>query len=147
MDLILKEDVPTLGRAGEVVKVRAGYARNYLLPQKKAVAASPANLKSLEQEKAHLEAKREKRRQEAEELGKKICAAPVVLEKQAGEEDKIFGQVTPTEIAKKLSELGFSVDRRLIRLKEPIRKTGTHTAEVHLQADVVVSVTVDVKKK
>jgi len=147
MEIILREDVPTLGRAGEVIKVREGYARNFLLPQKKAVTASRSNLKVLETQKQHLEAKREKLRQEAVELGQKISASPIVLVKQAGEEDKIFGQVTPAEIAKQLEKQGFSVDRRLIRLKEPIRKIGSHTAEVHLQADVIVSVTVDVQKK
>lgn len=146
MEVILREDVPALGRVGEVVKVKEGFARNFLFPQKKAVEATPGHLKGLEQQRHHIEAKRERSRKGAEEIGQRLAASPIILDKQAGEEDKIFGQVTPAEISQQLKKQGFEVDRRLIRFKEPIRKVGSHTAEIHLQADVVVTVTIEVRK-
>ena len=91
MEVILREDVPALGKAGEVVKVAEGFGRNFLLPNKKAISATPANLKRLEQERQGIEIKREKLKKEAEELAQKIAALTVTVEKQAGEEDKIFG--------------------------------------------------------
>ena len=94
MQVILREDVPALGKAGEVVKVADGYGRNFLLPRKKAVPATDANLKRLEQERQGIEVKRAKMKQGAEELAQKIAALTVTLEKQAGEEDKIFGSVS-----------------------------------------------------
>lgn len=147
MQVILREDVPALGKAGEVVKVAEGYGRNFLLPRKKAVPATEPNLKRLEQERKAIEAKREKMKKEAEELAQKIAALTISLEKQAGEEDRIFGSVSLREIAKGLEAQGIAIDRRLIRLKEPIRKLGEHTVEVHLHGEVVVPLKVNVIKK
>ena len=147
MQVILREDVPALGKAGEVVKVAEGFGRNFLLPRKKAVPVTDANLKRLEQDRKGIEAKREKLKKEAEETAQKISALTVTLEKQAGEEDKIFGSVSVREIAKGLEGQGFLVDKRLIRLKEPIRKVGEHTVEVHLHGDVVVPLKIVVTKK
>jgi len=147
MQVILREDVPALGKAGEVVKVADGYGRNFLLPRKKAVPATDANLKRLEQERQGIEVKRAKMKQGAEELAQKIAALTVTLEKQAGEEDKIFGSVSVREIGKSLETQGIVIDKRLIRLKEPIRKLGEHTVEVHLHGDVVVPLKVVVTKK
>jgi large subunit ribosomal protein L9 len=147
MQVILREDVPSLGKAGEVVKVAEGYGRNFLLPRKKAVPATEVNLKRLGEERKAIEAKREKLKKEAEELAQKIAALAVSLEKQAGEEDKIFGSVSVREIAKFLETQGVILDHRLIRLKEPIRKLGEHTVEVHLHGDVVVPLKVVVQKK
>ena len=106
MELILKEDVPSLGKAGDVVRVSPGFGRNYLLPNKKAVEASKANLKHLEVEKKNIEAKRAKLKATAEELAQKIGAVTISLEKQAGEEDKIFGSVSTREIADGLKAQG-----------------------------------------
>ncbi len=147
MQLILREDVPSLGKAGEVVKVSEGYGRNFLLPRKKAVVATAGNLKRLEQEKQAIEAKRQKTRGEAETLGQKITALTVTLEKQAGEEDKIFGSVSTREIAEALEAQGVKLDRRLIRIKTPIRNVGEHSVEIHLQHDVVVPLKITVAKK
>lgn len=147
MQVILREDVPALGKAGEVVKVADGYGRNFLLPRKKAVLATDANLKRLEQERQGIEVKRAKMKQGAEELAQKIAALTVTLEKQAGEEDKIFGSVSVREIGKSLETQGIVIDKRLIRLKEPIRKLGEHAVEVHLHGDVVVPLKVVVTKK
>ena len=147
MQIILREDVPSLGRAGDVVKVAEGYGRNFLLPRKKAVVATPGSLKKLEQEKQAIEAKREKAKKEAEDQAQKIAALTVTLEKQAGEEDKIFGSVSTRDIAAALEVQGFKLDRRLIRIKEPLRNVGEHTVEIHLQHEVVASLKIKVVKK
>lgn len=147
MQVILSEDIPALGKTGEVVKVAEGYGRNFLLPRKKAVLATDSNLKKLEQEKKVIEAKREKAKKEAEEQGQKVSNLTVTIEKQAGEEDKIFGSVSTREIADQLAAQGVSLDKRLVIIREPIRKTGEHTVEVHLHGDVVVPLKVVVAKK
>ncbi len=146
MQVILREDVRSLGKAGEVVKVADGYGRNFLLPRKKAVPATPASLRQLETERKSIEAKRENLRKEAEALGEKIQALTISIQKQAGEEDKIFGSVSTAEIAKLLAEQGFSLDKRIIYLKEPIRKLGDYVAEVHLHGDVAVPLKISVQK-
>lgn len=147
MQVILKEDIRTLGKAGDVVRVSEGHGRNYLLPLKKAVLATPANLKHLEAERKSLEAKREKLRNEAEELAERLRAQKVVLEREAGEEDKLFGAVTTRQIAEALAAQGISVDHHNFHFKETIRKTGSYSVEVHLQGNVVAELSVEIKKK
>lgn len=147
MQLILREDVPSLGKAGEVVKVSEGYGRNFLLPRKKAIVATEGSLKRLEQEKQAIEAKRAKAKSEAEAQAQKIAALNVSLEKQAGEEDKVFGSVSTRDIAVALEAQGFKIDKRLIRIKDPIRAVGEHTVEIHLQHEVVVPLKITVVKK
>jgi large subunit ribosomal protein L9 len=147
MQIILREDIPSLGRAGDVVKVSEGYGRNFLLPRKKAVIATPGSLKKLEEDKKIIEAKREKAKQEAEALAQRIAALALTLEKQAGEEDKIFGSVSTRDIAAALEAQGIKVDRRLIRIKDPLRAVGEHTVEVHLQHEVVAPLKITVVKK
>lgn len=147
MQVILREDVPSLGKAGEVVKVSEGYARNFLLPRKKVAIADKGSLKRLEQDKLVIEAKRAKAKEASEALASKISTLSVSIEKQAGEEDKIFGSVSTREIEKGLKAQGIEVDHRLIRLKTPIRAIGEYAAEIHLQSDVVASVKVIVVKK
>lgn len=147
MEVILREDVPSLGKAGDVVRVAEGYGRNFLLPRKKATQATPGNLKRLEQERQAIDVKRAKAKGEAEELGQKIAALTLTLEKQAGEEDKIFGSVSTRDIGKALEAQSFTIDRRLIRIKDPIRAVGEHSVEVHLHHDVVVPLKIVVTKK
>ena len=147
MQIILREDIPSLGKAGEVVKVSEGYGRNFLLPRKKAMMATEGNLKRLEQDKQIIEAKRAKSKAAAEAEAQRIAALPITLEKQAGEEDKIFGSVSTRDIAAALEAHQVKIDRRLIRIKEPIRAVGEHTVELHLHHDVVVSLKVTVVKK
>jgi len=147
MQLILREDVPSLGKAGEVVKVSEGYGRNFLLPRKKAIVATEGSLKRLEQEKQAIEAKREKAKAEAEAQAQKIAALNVSLEKQAGEEDKVFGSVSTRDIAVALEAQGFKIDKRLIRIKDPIRAVGEHIVDIHLQHEVVVPLKITVVKK
>ena len=147
MQVILREDIPSVGKAGDVIKVSEGYGRNFLFPRKKAVLANESNLKNLEQQKQGMEAKRQKAKTEAEALGQKISAMLVTLPKQAGEEDKVFGSVSTRDIASVLEAQGIKIDRRLIRIKEPIRSVGEYTVEVHLQSDVVVPLKINVVKK
>ena len=147
MELILKEDVPNVGKAGEVIKVSEGHGRNYLLPRKKALLATPANLKQLALQEKFIEARRAKSRQEAQALGEKISALSIVIEKQAGEEDKIFGSVSTREIAKAVESQGILLDKRVIRIKEALRKLGEHEVEVHLHGDVVVPLKVVIQKQ
>lgn len=147
MQIILREDIPSLGRAGDVVKVSEGYGRNFLLPRKKGIIATPGSLKKLEQEKQVIEAKRDKAKKEAEDQAQKIAALTVTLEKQAGEEDKIFGSVSTRDIAAALEAQGIKLDRRLIRIKEPLRNVGEYTVEIHLQHEVVAPLKITVVKK
>jgi large subunit ribosomal protein L9 len=121
MELILKKTVDTLGEEGDIVKVKSGYGRNYLIPKKFAVIANKANLALLEQEKAVIEANREKQRQEAETLSKKVSGSSITIQHRVGEEDKLFGSVTAADIAEKLAELDIQIDKRNVLLTEPIK--------------------------
>ncbi|MCB2181501.1 MAG: 50S ribosomal protein L9 [Desulfobulbaceae bacterium] len=124
MELILKETIDTLGEEGDVVKVKPGYGRNYLVPQGKAVQATKANIAILEQQMSTIKARKEKERLAAEELSKKISGATVVIEQRVGEEDKLYGSVTSADIAEKLAGLGIVIDKRKIILDEPIKTLG-----------------------
>jgi large subunit ribosomal protein L9 len=124
MELILKETIDTLGLEGDVVKVKAGYGRNYLIPTGKAVLADKGNLAILEQQRAAIESKVAKMNEEAEKLAKKISGATIVIAQLVGEEDKLFGSVTTADIAEKLAELGVTIDKRKIMLDEPIKTIG-----------------------
>lgn len=124
MELILKETIDTLGEEGDVVKVKPGYGRNYLVPQGKAVQATKANIAILEQQMSTIKARKEKERLAAEELSKKISGATVVIEQRVGEEDKLYGSVTTADIAEKLAGLGIVIDKRKIILDEPIKTLG-----------------------
>lgn len=150
MQVILKEDIPNVGKAGQMVKVSPGFGRNFLFPHKKAVLATPANQRQLEQEKKSIELKREKKKTEAETLAQKITAVTVTLEKQAGGEDKIFGSVSTREILDVLVAQGVPVDQKakgLVIMKEPIKALGEHTVEIHLHSEVVVPLKINVVKK
>ena len=124
MELILKKTVESLGEEGDIVKVKSGYARNYLIPKKIAVLANKANLAQLQQEKAAIEARREKQRQEAESLSKKISGTTITIEHRVGEEEKLFGSVTAADIAEKLAEIDIKVEKKNILLSEPIKTLG-----------------------
>lgn len=147
MEIILKEDIRSLGRAGEVVKVKEGYGRNYLLPQQKAVIATKASLKQLEADRKSIEVRREKLKGEAGQLATRIAALSLVLDREAGEEDKLFGSVTTRQIGEGLAALGIVLDHRLLHMKEPIRKIGTYTVDIHLHGEVVAPLKIEVRKK
>jgi large subunit ribosomal protein L9 len=147
MEIILREDIDKLGARGQVVKVAAGYARNFLLPKRLAVAATDSNRKIVEQERqAHLR-KDAKLQSEAQDLGKLLSALTVTISRKAGENDQLFGSVTANDIADALSAQSYTVDRRKIQLDEPIRTLGEHKVPVRLHKDVVAEITVNVSRQ
>ena len=144
MKVILRADVEKLGYLGEVVDVRAGYGRNFLLPNGLAMPATPGNMKVFEAERKKLEARMAELRQQAAGLGERIAAAQVVIPMRVGENNKLYGSVTAHSIGEALDALGLSVDRRRILLDSNIRTLGTHMVRVRLHADVVVELPVNV---
>ncbi len=147
MEIILREDIDKLGQRGEMVKVAAGYARNYLLPRRLAVAATASNKKIVEQERqAHL--RREvKVVSEAQDLGKMMGSVSVTIMQKAGENDHLFGSVTTADIAAALEKQGYSIDRKKIQLDEPIKTLGEFKVAVRLHKDVSVDIPVHVVKE
>lgn len=144
MEVILREDIEKLGGRGEIVKVADGYARNFLLPKKLAVAATDANRKIVEQERqAHLR-REAKEMASAEELGKLMTGTVVTIAQKAGEQEQLFGSVTVKDVAEGLVQQGYHVDRRKIHLAEPIKQLGEFKVPVRLHRDVTVEITVHV---
>jgi len=147
MEIILREDVDKLGARGQVVKVAAGYARNYLLPKQLAVAATESNKKIVEQERqAHLR-REAKAVGEAQDLAKLLGGVTVTIAQKAGESDQLFGSVTAKDIAEALEKQNFTIDRRKIQLDEPIKQLGEHRVTLRLHREVPVEVTVQVVKE
>jgi large subunit ribosomal protein L9 len=142
MQLILVKDVEALGRAGEIVDVKPGFARNYLLPQGFAYRATPANMRRLENERRKIEEAAERTLETASVLGGKLEGVAVNFKARAGEEGKLFGSVTTADIAEKLAEQGIEIDRHLIRLEEPIKQLGVYKVPVRLHAEVKPEITV-----
>lgn len=144
MEIILREDIDTLGTRGQVVKVAAGYARNYLLPRRLAVAATDANKKIVEQERqAHLR-KEAVLKTEAEELAKLLSGVTLSIARKAGENGQLFGSVTAGDIADALEAQKFNIDRRKVHLEEPIRSLGDYKVTLKLQREVSAEVSVSV---
>jgi large subunit ribosomal protein L9 len=147
MEVILREDIEKLGSRGEVVKVAPGYARNFLLPKKLAVAASGSNKKIVEQERqAHLR-KDAKQKGEAEDLSKLLTGVTVTIVQKAGENNQLFGSVTSKDVADALTAQNFNIDRRKIQLDDPIKTLGEFKVPVRLYRDVIAEVTVVVAKE
>ena len=147
MEIILQEDVANLGAIGEVVKVRDGYGRNYLIPRGLAIEANRRNLRVLEHQKRLTAAKKEKDRQNAQGMSDRIAALSLTIQARAGEEDRLFGSVTNIDIEKALTVQGVTIDRRKIMLAEPIKQLGTYTVPVHLSSDVHGNITVNVVRE
>jgi large subunit ribosomal protein L9 len=147
MEVILREEVEKLGRRGDLVKVASGYARNYLLPKKLAVAATESNKKIVEQEKqAHLR-RDAKEVSEAQDLAKLMGSVSVTIAQKAGENDQLFGSVTAGDVAGALEKLGYTIDRRKVHLDEPIKQLGEHKVTVRLHRDVTIDVPVHVVRE
>jgi len=147
MEVILREDIDKLGSRGEVVKVAPGYARNFLLPKRLAVAATDSNKKIVEQERqAHLR-KEAKAVGEATQLAQIMTGATVRIAQKAGENDQLFGSVTSKDIAEALTAQNYNIDRRKIQLDEPIRQLGEYKVPVKLHKDVTVEITVVVARE
>ena len=144
MKVILTENVDGLGKIGDMVKVKPGFARNYLVPRSLAVEASLRNVKELEHQKRQMARKLEKVTQESEVLKQRIEKVSCVLAHRAGEEGKLFGSVTSMELEAKLAEAGIEIDRKKIQLDEPIKALGTYQVPVKLPAGVVAEIKVTV---
>lgn len=146
MKLILKEDVGNLGVIGAIVDVADGYGRNYLLPRNLAVEANPKNIKQFEHEKKIILTRASKIIRSFDDLAKKLSELTISLEAKAGDEDKLFGSITSKDIAEAIAGKGIEVDKRKIRLDEPIKKLGEYDVAIKLHANVTASVKVEVKK-
>ncbi len=137
MKLILREDVENLGKGGELVEVKPGYGRNYLLPRGLAVTANPKNVRELEHQKQVAEAKAAKLRASAQAVAKRLAETPVTQQRKVGEQDKLYGSVTALDIAEALAARGLTLDRRTIDLAEPIKTLGDFEVPVKLHREVV----------
>lgn len=144
VQVILSEDVPNLGRTGDVVKVRAGFARNYLLPRHLAVEANQKNIREFEHNKSVSMLKRERQKSHALTLKEKVEALALVIKARAGEEGKLFGSVTNIDIERALREKGFDIERRKIQLPEPLKRLGDFQVAIRLEAEVEASLKVEV---
>ncbi len=145
MKLILREDVENLGKGGELVEVKPGYGRNYLLPRGLAVVANPRNIREIEHQKQVAAARAAKTRASAEALAKRLADTPVSLKRKVGEQDKLYGSVTAMDIAEALGQRGLSIDRRSIDLAEPIKTLGEFEVPVKLHHEVAGTVKVKVE--
>jgi len=142
--LILTEDVPSLGEAGDVVDVKPGFARNFLLPQGKAVPATDAKVKEIEHHKRVIAERVARERKQLEGERERLERIEIEIAANAGEEGKLFGSVTSAQVAELLEARGFSIDRRKIQLDEPIKELGEHVVAIRLHRDVDARVTVKV---
>lgn len=146
MDVILLQRVEKLGQMGEMVKVKPGYARNFLLPQMKAIRATKENLARFEASRAQLEAQNLKRREEAERVAERVAGLSVIMIRQAGEGGQLYGSVSARDIAEATTEAGLSVTRQQVVLEQPIKALGLASVKVVLHPEVVISVTVNVAR-
>jgi large subunit ribosomal protein L9 len=147
MQIILQEDVDKLGNRGEVVEVAEGYARNYLLPRKLAMEASAGNLKRLERLRTTFATREATERGDAEKLAEGLNGVTINLQRKAGESEQLFGSVNAADIAEALAAQGYTVDRRKIQLKEPIKMIGDYQVPVKLHREIVANLNVKVARE
>lgn len=147
MKVILQENVEGVGNLGDLLDVKAGFARNYLLPRHKALEANPRNVKAFEHVKRTMGKRAEKEKLEIEGLGKKVSAVSLTFPAQVGKDNKLFGSITVKDIAEGLEAQGVSIDRRKIQLAHPIKELGAHSVAIKLHRDVTVNVSVMVVNK
>jgi large subunit ribosomal protein L9 len=145
--LILREDVETLGKVGDVVDVAGGYGRNYLLPRGLAVKASTKNLKEQEHQKKLIQARLTRQRKDAQEMAGSLDSVSCTISRKTGEDEKLYGSVTSRDIEEALKEEGVSIDRKRILLEEPIKKLGVYTVPVKLHTEVTGNIKVWVVKE
>jgi len=146
MEVILLERIEKLGQMGDVVNVKPGFARNYLLPQKKALRSSKANLAFFEKQRAQLEAANLKRRDEAQAVAGKMEGLSVLMVRQAGESGQLYGSVSGKDVADSIKASGYTVERRQVNLDNPIKTLGSYAVRVSLHPEVAVTVTVNVAR-
>jgi large subunit ribosomal protein L9 len=142
--VLLREDVDDLGARGEIVRVRAGYARNYLLPRNLAVEASTGNVKAIEQERAALLKKEAKERSTAEAQSERMKSLTLEFKRKAGEQGALYGSVTSMDLAEALKERGYEIDRHRIHLREPLKRLGEFNVPVRLHREVSIDLQVKV---
>jgi len=142
MKVILKNDIDSLGKAGDIVEVKPGYARNYLIPSNNAIEATPSNLKAFQEEQKLSERRELKGQKEAEVLAAKLEKVSLTATVQVGDEDKVFGSITNQNIADLLKENGFNIDRKKIHLEEPLKALGVYEIPVKLHHQVEAKVKV-----
>lgn len=144
MELILKETIDNLGELGDIVKVKPGYARNYLLPRGIAVMATKANLAMLAQQKEAIDSRKKQARQDAEAIAAKIEGITITISQRVGEEDRLYGSVTSADIAEKLAEQGIEIDRKKIVLDEPIKTLGEKAVPVKVGYQTTAKLKVEI---
>jgi large subunit ribosomal protein L9 len=147
IQVILRQDVDKVGKSGELIRVRPGFARNYLLPRDLALPATSAAVHRIEHERSVALARTEKSKKEARDASAKLSAAAVQIAVKAGEDGRLFGSVTTKDIERALAAQGFQVDRRKIQLADPIKATGVYDVPIKLAVDVSASVKVEVIAK
>jgi large subunit ribosomal protein L9 len=145
MEVILKEDVQKLGHRGDVVKVADGYGRNYLLPRKLAIEATPANRAVIEQMKAAAVRRSAKEKADAEALAKQFVSVHLTFLRKVGEREHLFGSVTSADIAQEMEVRGFNIDRRKIQLEEPLKTLGDFDVQIKLHHDIAAPIKVTIK--
>lgn len=145
MEVILLQDIDKLGTRGQIVKVAGGYARNFLLPKKHALAATPQNRKWLEQQRVRFLKEETREKADAEALAKIMEGATVVVTRKAGEQGTLFGSVTALDVADKLGAQGYKIDRRKIQLQPPLKVLGEYDVHIRLHRDVTATVRVKVE--
>jgi large subunit ribosomal protein L9 len=146
MEVILREDVESLGRRGEVVKVKGGYGRNYLLPQGLAMPVTEANRSLIARERKAYEARMAKEKVECEGLAERLGSLRFIAPRKVGESDLLYGSVTSSDLAEFLAEKGIEIDKRKIQLEEPIKRLGDYEVKIKLHPEVVATVKVTVSK-
>ena len=145
MEVILLRDMENLGKVGDIVRVKDGYARNYLIPSGIALPATESNIRRVKNELQSLKKKAERQLQKFKELAEQLNTTRITIEHEAGEEGKLFGSVTTSQIEKALHKAGFEdVEKKQIVLEKPIRETGTYEVKIHLFKDIEATITVDV---
>lgn len=145
MELILKETIDNLGLEGDIVKVKPGYGRNFLIPHSLAVLVNKASLAQLEAQKEAIETRRLQATNAAEAMTKQLAGATIAIEKRVGEEDKLYGSVTTAEIAEKLAEVGIVIDKRKIILDEPIKTLGVKTLSVKVGYQATAELKIEIR--
>jgi len=145
VEVILRDDVPNLGKIGEIVRVKPGYARNFLFPRGLAIEASSNNVAALEHQKRVIAAKAQREKTSAQGVATKLEGLALVVTARAGEDGRLFGSVTNLDIERLLVERGFAIDRRKIALEEPIKQLGTYPVVVQVGRDVRATISLDVR--
>jgi len=147
MRVILQKDVQNLGEAGDIKEVAEGFARNFLLPKKLVIPYNESSAKAIEHQKKLVKIKKEKRKKEGQKLVEALSSVALTIGAQVGEDEKLFGSVTAIDIADKLAQMGYTIDKRKIVLPEPIKKAGEHEVKIKLEEGLTATIKVSVIKE